>query len=1563
MAEAKNSFLKAKMNQDLDDRLLPNGEYRTAQNVLVGKSEEDSVGTLQNIKGNSLVAGTQLGDGVYGQIEIIGYYMDPTNNRIFTFATDWKGTEVAPIDAHCSIRMYNLNNGQYNTLVIGDFLNFSTQNTIIAVNLLEDLLFWTDNRNQPRKINVATAVREGVSHYYKENHISVAKYNPYQAISFVKTASAIVISTDGVNVIDVAETTDVIVGMAAVSRRGQFEGVQASEYIYVADVQPSVTAGQTTITFSGPTLDAIQPGDDFYFAISTMTDQADDPTWPGDPDYLEDKFVRFGYRFKFEDNEYSIYSPFTQIAFIPKQKGYFIYGDEENAISSTILEWFENNVNNIELLIPLPDKGANIEQTYKISEIDILYKESDSLAVKVLDTVLVSGIETENNFYSYSYQSRKPIRTLPQEQTTRVYDKVPLKAKAQEIISNRIVYGNFLTKPTPPNSISYTVNYQPKLATTGYPSWVEYPNHTVKQNRNYQVGFVLSDKFGRQSDVILSPVTQSTTGTSSFGGSTIYAEYITDDPVGSGTPDPSFMPDGVINWFGNSLVIQLNDPINGGTTGLYAVRTGDQTGFALDKTQPVTITDTTYAFTATNELVNTAIPAKGDFMQGEYADYVKITNVDSSNAPTYIITTEARVSNLYLLTPDLAPALEDIKYAYYINPLGWYSYKVVIKQIEQEYYNVYLPSAFAASNLVEDSTDSDATVSYVTLINDNINKIPRDLTEVGPDQKQYRSSVKLYGRVQPFTIGTSPNFSYANRQYFPFSSSDVSTAVGNASDLIGTPPENRQFSGIVYTGGSGVQTIVIKNYDGPESGIPKGAIVNDTDMTSVAADTRVIEYTKLGFGFNATIPSDDGILAKVFLNSPVSATAGNFVNFITRPGAYIFQGDSDPIIARISTAKQFGINFERFDFEVTSKPEDRFQLSVYETDPFISAIDIYWESAEYGLISSVNSDVSVGYDGPTTLEPVNFELFEDDPIGHQVTTTFYPLDQNGVAINETQLSSFTVTDGLGNTTGNGTLFTITQETAVGPNQYAYYITTSSLFAYILNSGTNNRYTFNIEFQNTNPSTEWEFQTLSFDGTLRNIAPSFTLPATPNYFIDAGFTAGQLIHDFGDPANNHNPVNGSLDTSLNTEDLYWTIASGNSQGYFSMDYDGKLKLTAAGVNAGNNTYPLVLRLQDAREFALPTDPGSLNFTDTINVIKGFEQTNFPVSHTPINSGSVFLNCNGQGGIHKDFVIYMSTFNYNNLPATFTFLPGTTFDLDILKTGPELQRGEFVWGMENWFLGPACSNPNLDVFVTSYLEVYKRQTDSLGNVIPGAQWVVAEDINGRKHTDAAQGVNSDVFLMQANNQSQNAFNWPLASYWAGNDPQYEYAFYVRISGSDAITSGEFVLRDLHYNGNNFEQVIYKFDVAGQDAYADSPLHEYNTTYFTDTGLINKVQVNPPGFGGNSASMKLEERLSSVTDPNNRVLVDKQIDWYVLTGGGGVSNNPFEFEMRGDATFDGDNDVDRVPNPPSTPPYIQTQKKLLPSGTFQVYTNSFPGPRPFNRGFDSSSITPPNTNLFPQ
>ena len=61
--QIKNTFLKSKMNKDLDDRILPNGEYRDARNISVGRSEDDDVGALENIIGNALITTSDIGTG------------------------------------------------------------------------------------------------------------------------------------------------------------------------------------------------------------------------------------------------------------------------------------------------------------------------------------------------------------------------------------------------------------------------------------------------------------------------------------------------------------------------------------------------------------------------------------------------------------------------------------------------------------------------------------------------------------------------------------------------------------------------------------------------------------------------------------------------------------------------------------------------------------------------------------------------------------------------------------------------------------------------------------------------------------------------------------------------------------------------------------------------------------------------------------------------------------------------------------------------------------------------------------------------------------------------------------------------------------------------------------------------------------------------------------------------------------------------------------------------------------------------------------------------------------
>jgi len=53
MPELKRNFSQAKMNKDLDERLVPNGQYRDALNIQISTSDESNVGSAQTLLGNS----------------------------------------------------------------------------------------------------------------------------------------------------------------------------------------------------------------------------------------------------------------------------------------------------------------------------------------------------------------------------------------------------------------------------------------------------------------------------------------------------------------------------------------------------------------------------------------------------------------------------------------------------------------------------------------------------------------------------------------------------------------------------------------------------------------------------------------------------------------------------------------------------------------------------------------------------------------------------------------------------------------------------------------------------------------------------------------------------------------------------------------------------------------------------------------------------------------------------------------------------------------------------------------------------------------------------------------------------------------------------------------------------------------------------------------------------------------------------------------------------------------------------------------------------------------------
>jgi len=950
------------MNKDLDDRILPNGEYRDARNISVGRSEDNDVGALENIIGNDLVTGTDIGNG----LTIIGIYAENSIDTLFVFLTDYSDPNPAnptnaPISSKHYIYSYNNKNGQYLRLVQGEFLNFSKTNRIIGINLLENLLFWTDNRNQPRKINIELATSAGLSttagatnYYTQEHQISVAKYNPYQAIQLYNRADLQVLPGATTTSFEIdghrrAELVNLIGATVVCSETSP--STQGSDYVKVVTILNSLTTpNKTTITVS-PALQAAPAPNDFVSIIgSTMSNKNNDSTWPGDPDYLEDKFVRFSYRFKFDDNEYSLMAPFTQIAYIPKQNGFFVYGDEDAAYRSTIVDFMENQVQDVGLVIPLPTSANRLIRDYKITELEILFRESDGIAAKVLTTInsgTISGESGADNTYTYEYQSRKPYRTLPEAQTVRVYDKVPVRAFSQEVAGNRIIYGNYADKHTPPASIDYNCRIEKKSSTGAFNNWIEYPNHSVKRNRNYQVGFVLSDKFGRKSPVLLSSVDAGIEENGLFyAGSTIYSPY-----------DTNSTDTNVLNWFGDAIQVLVNQPIESetnliaGTPGLYAIKnqyspnTGEgfaiTDGFSAAGVSPITNTTWTFTLDVANYFNNANVPQVGNSLRGAYEDFVKVTEVVGPSAGNeYTVTTTGRVSDVYLREIDIPINTPDLKFAYLINDLGWYSYQIVVKQTEQDYYNVYLPgilNGYPGQNTEgEDNGPFPGNelnlTAHTVLFNDNINKVPRDLKEVGEQDKQFRSSVELYGRVTNIMIPTLNNLTTdvnpGNKQYYPR---------------------------LDYTG--------------------KNAIKH-TATTIATASELDMAYKELSTDTGQSFGGRDGNLV-------------------------FYQIDSNPLIARIATnEKAIGADAERTvnptlvhgEYEWNMQP----YLAIYETAPVESLIDIYWETSSDGLIVDLNAAVASSNTGVTGFQDLAWDFKEDITTGTSVTGWFSPIDNQGL---------------------------------------------------------------------------------------------------------------------------------------------------------------------------------------------------------------------------------------------------------------------------------------------------------------------------------------------------------------------------------------------------------------------------------------------------------------------------------------------------------------------------------------------------------------------------------------
>ena len=159
MTVIQTNFIKGRMNKSVDERLLPPGEYVDAQNVRLGSTEDTEIGSVENSKGNSLLA-ELVYDGVVldpATTKCIGTLEDGVNNTIYWFVHDSNNAQSATGIVDMIVSYNVINNNLIYHVISTSVLNFNPSYLINAVNKIDNLLFFTDNINPPRCINVERA--------------------------------------------------------------------------------------------------------------------------------------------------------------------------------------------------------------------------------------------------------------------------------------------------------------------------------------------------------------------------------------------------------------------------------------------------------------------------------------------------------------------------------------------------------------------------------------------------------------------------------------------------------------------------------------------------------------------------------------------------------------------------------------------------------------------------------------------------------------------------------------------------------------------------------------------------------------------------------------------------------------------------------------------------------------------------------------------------------------------------------------------------------------------------------------------------------------------------------------------------------------------------------------------------------------------------------------------------------------------------------------------------------------------------------------------------------------
>tara|TARA_Y100000593_G_scaffold74954_1_gene138134 strand:- start:17332 stop:23658 length:6327 start_codon:yes stop_codon:yes gene_type:complete len=638
MPELNQNFIKGRMNKDLDERLVPNGEYRDALNIEVSTSEGSDVGSAQTTGSNVKLPTLSVLDTNGGPYTCVGSIANEKTNKIYWFVSGsdrdaivefdsdteqetlvfvdiYKTTVSLLSDGHTGTNPYdhlhipdngnsteNITNIRVGMNVTGTFtypsghslsgqsynitlnenftvddmqldapsgwrvylskpspsqqfpssagdtltfiskrvLNFDDEKYITGINIIDDLLFWTDNRYEPKKINIPRSIEgtTSIDQHTKlkvrdnDNQLISHNYNLHKGREYVEVEHITVVKKSPLIPPKLEMDT------TAVSR-GSINGTWTTNFTQGTGdelINDPVNTMYTGVSLpSGPDfregdiiiLTNTQPNNPLSFtkhevrlevrainnglfdlmliAITTSPLQEADQTWwfllEQEKPMFEFKFPRFAYRWRFKDGEYSSFSPFSEIAFLPSTFDY--YPKKGYNLGMT------NNVR----FLKIKDFVAERDMLpTDVISIDILYKESNSNNIYTVKTIMYGDSEWEAGATSNKLlkgetviESEMIYATVPSNQLLRPWDNVPRKALGQEITGNRLVYANYLHQYNIKDGEFgkvIPIKLIPTLSTD--PPEPKVPKKSIKSLRTYQLGVVYRDAYGRETPVLAS---------------------------------------------------------------------------------------------------------------------------------------------------------------------------------------------------------------------------------------------------------------------------------------------------------------------------------------------------------------------------------------------------------------------------------------------------------------------------------------------------------------------------------------------------------------------------------------------------------------------------------------------------------------------------------------------------------------------------------------------------------------------------------------------------------------------------------------------------------------------------------------------------------------------------------------------------------------------------------------------------------------------------------------------------------------------------------------------------